>query len=70
MNMLQGWFGEKAAVFKIWMSLESNGYHGFLEVIIPSRNGTTRVDHLLASPYGFFIRGVAASGIAGTGLRL
>jgi hypothetical protein len=65
MNMLRGWFGEKAAAFKIWASLESNACHGFHDVVIPSRNGTTRLGHLLVSPYGLFIRG-----IAGTGLRL
>ena len=55
MNILRGWFGEKKVTFHMWLSLDSNVYRRFHDVIIPSRNGTTQIDHLLVSPYGLFI---------------
>lgn len=30
-------------------------YHRFHNLIIPSRNGTTQIDHVVISPYGVFI---------------
>jgi restriction system protein len=55
MSALRGWFGEKKAAFNMWLSLDSSTYRRFHDVIIPSRNGTTQIDHLLVSPYGLFI---------------
>lgn len=55
MSALRGWFGEKKAAFNMWLSLDSGTYRSFHDVIIPSNNGTTQIDHLLVSPYGLFI---------------
>lgn len=55
MSALRGWFGEKKTAFNMWLSLDSSNYQRFHDVIIPSRNGTTQIDHLLVSPYGLFI---------------
>ena len=55
MNILRGWFGEKKTAFNMWLSLDSNVYKRFHDVIIPSKNGTTQIDHLLVSPFGLFI---------------
>lgn len=55
MSALRGWFGEKKTAFNMWLSLESGTYHRFHNVIIPSKNGTTQIDHLLVSAYGLFI---------------
>ena len=55
MKALIGWFGEKKTTFHMWLSLDSNVYRRFHDVIIPSKNGTTQIDHLLVSPYGLFI---------------
>ena len=55
MNILRGWFGEKKTAFNMWLSLDSNVYRRFHDVIIPSKNGTTQIDHLLVSPFGLFI---------------
>jgi len=55
MNILRGWFGEKKTAFNLWLSLNSNVYRRFHDVIIPSKNGTTQIDHLLVSPFGLFI---------------
>ena len=53
--MFEGWFGEKKTEFKLWLSLNKELYRRFNDVIIPSDNGTTQVDHILVSPFGLFI---------------
>jgi len=55
MNRIRGWFGEKKTTFKMWLSLNAKTYRRFHHIIIPSKNGTTQIDHLLVSPYGLFI---------------
>jgi len=55
MRLLRGWFGEKKTTFNMWLSLDANIYRRFHDVIIPAKNGTTQIDHLLVSPYGLFI---------------
>ncbi len=55
MNILRGWFGEKLTTFNMWLSLDAKVYRRFHDVIIPGKNGTTQIDHLLISPYGVFI---------------
>ena len=52
---LRGWFGEKKAAFNMWLSLDNKVYRRFHDVIIPAKNGTTQIDHILVSPYGLFI---------------
>jgi len=39
----------------MWLSLNKEVYRRFHNLIIPSKNGTTQIDHLLVSPYGLFI---------------
>lgn len=55
MNLLRGWIGEKITTFKMWFSLGTKTYRRFHHLIIPGKNGTTQIDHLLVSPYGLFI---------------
>lgn len=55
MRILRGWFGEKKTAFNMWLSLNADIYRRFHDVIIPTKNGTTQIDHLLVSPYGVFI---------------
>lgn len=55
MTLLKGWFGEKKTAFNIWLSLDKQTYKRFHNLIIPSSNGTTQLDHLIVSPYGLFI---------------
>jgi restriction system protein len=53
--MLKGWIGEIKSGFNLWAGLDSNLYHRFHDVIIPSSHGTTQVDHILVSPFGIFV---------------
>ncbi len=39
----------------MWMLLDGSIYRRFHNVIVPAKNGTTQIDHLLVSPYGLFI---------------
>lgn len=52
---LRGWFGEKKTTFNMWLSIDKEVYRRFHDVIIPAKNGTTQIDHILVSPYGLFI---------------
>ena len=53
--MFKGWIGEQKTEFNLWFSLDKKLYRRFHDVIIPSSNGTTQVDHILVSPFGLFI---------------
>ncbi len=55
MRLLRGWFGEKKTTVNMWMSLDGSIYRRFHDVIVPAKNGTTQIDHILISPYGVFI---------------
>ncbi len=55
MRRIRGWFGEKKTTLNMWLSLDAKVYRRFHDVIIPAKNGTTQIDHLLVSPYGLFI---------------
>ena len=39
----------------MWLSLNAKTYRRFHHLIIPAKNGTTQIDHLLVSPFGLFI---------------
>ena len=53
--MFKGWIGEQKTEFNLRFSLDKKLYRRFHDVIIPSSNGTTQVDHILVSPFGLFI---------------
>ncbi len=53
--MFKGWFGEQKTQFNLWLSLNKELYRRFHNIIIPSKNGTTQIDHILVSPFGLFI---------------
>ena len=55
MSIFKGWFGEKVTGFNLWLSLDKRTYRRVHNIIIPSKNGTTQIYHLIISPYGLFI---------------
>lgn len=55
MRSLKGWLGEKKTALRMWVSLDKKTYQRFHDVIIPTSNGTTQIDHILVSPFGLFI---------------
>lgn len=52
---MKGWLGEKLTALGIWMHLDKETYRRFHNVIVPARNGTTQIDHVIVSPYGIFV---------------
>lgn len=54
-NKLKGWYGEQKTDFNLWFWLDQSVYRKFSDLILPSKNGTTQIDHILVSPYGVFI---------------
>ncbi len=55
LSLFKGWFGEKAATFGMWLRLDARIYQRIDNVIVPTANGTTQVDHILVSPFGIFV---------------
>ena len=55
MNRIKGWLGEKVTALGMWLFLDKNTYRKIDNVILPSANGTTQIDHLLVSVYGIFV---------------
>ena len=53
--MFKGWIGEQRTELNLWFSLDKELYRRFQDIIIPSSNGTTQIDHILVSPFGLFI---------------
>lgn len=55
MISIQGWIGEMKTTFHLWLYLDAHTYKKIHNVIIPAKEGTTQIDHLIVSPYGLFI---------------
>lgn len=54
-NVLKGWFGEKRTTFGMWLRLDENVYRRIDDIILPSKNGSTQMDHVLVSVFGIFL---------------
>jgi len=54
-NSIQGWLGEKTTQFDLWYQLDGDTYKRFHNLIIPTQNGTTQIDHVLMSRFGIFV---------------
>jgi len=53
--LFKGWLGEKSTQLGMWLYLDEQVYRRFHDVIVPSRNGTTQIDHVVVSVYGIFV---------------
>ena len=54
-KLFHGWLGEKMVQFNFWLKLDEKVYQRCHNVIIPSDNGTTQIDHILVSAFGIFV---------------
>jgi hypothetical protein len=52
---LKGWFGEKLTTFGMWLRLDESVYRRIDDIILPSKSGTTQIDHVLVSIFGIFV---------------
>ena len=55
LSVLKGWFGEKLATVGMWLRLDESVYRRIHDIIIPVRDGTTQIDHILVSVFGVFV---------------
>lgn len=55
MKAVIGWLGEKKTTLHLWLKLDAHKYNKIHNVIIPTRAGTTQIDHLIVSAHGLFI---------------
>jgi hypothetical protein len=51
----KGWIGEKILCLGMWLSLDRKIYRRIHNVVIPARDGTTQIDHVVISIYGIFV---------------
>jgi len=51
----KGWSGECAASFSMRLFLNGDTYKFFRDVILPTENGTTQIDHIVVSKFGIFV---------------
>lgn len=51
---IKGWFGEKTVALYL-KALPKDEYNIVNDVILPSDNGTTQIDHVVISLYGIFV---------------
>jgi restriction system protein len=54
-SLLKGWFGEKITQLGLWHHLDEAVYRRVHDLVVPGRNGTTQIDHVLVSCYGIFV---------------
>ena len=52
---VKGWFGEKVTTAGLWHAFDGETYRRIDNLIVPSANGTTQLDHVLVSVYGIFV---------------
>lgn len=54
-NSAKGSVGEKLTTAGMWLFLDKKVYRRIDDLIIPSANGTTQIDHVLVSTFGIFV---------------
>jgi restriction system protein len=54
-ELIKGWLGEKMTTFGMWLKLDREVYRRVHNVILPARNGTTQIDHVVVPIYGLFV---------------
>ncbi len=55
MSNMKGWFGEKQLQFGFWVMLNKNKYKRLHNLIVPTANGKTQIDHVYMSQVGIFV---------------
>lgn len=55
LNQLKGWFGEKLIQFVMSVHLDRQIYEKFHNIIVPTFNETTQLDHIVLSQFGIFV---------------
>ncbi len=51
----KGLIGEAMVNLAIWLFLNKQEYHPIRNVTLPTKDGTTQIDHIIVSKYGLFV---------------
>ena len=54
-SIVRGWVGEHTVSSLLAGSLDRNLYTRFEDIIVPTANGTTQIDHIVVSAFGVFV---------------
>jgi restriction system protein len=54
-ELIKGRLGEKITAFGLWLKLDPRVYRRIHNVILPGRNNTAQIDHVIVSIYGLFV---------------
>ena len=49
MSRIKGWLGEKYTALGLFFGLDNKIYSRFHDVVVPAKNGTTQIDHIIVS---------------------
>ena len=52
---IKGWMGETAINLAIKLHLDPATYHLIPDIMLPTLDGTTQIDHVIVSKYGIFV---------------
>ena len=55
MSRIKGWLGEKYTALGLFFGLDNKIYSRFHDVVVPAKNGTTQIDHIIVSRFGLFV---------------
>ena len=54
-NFLKGWVGEAMGAVAHWAFLDKSIYFPLNNLTLPTKNGTTQIDHVVVSKFGIFV---------------
>lgn len=54
-NLHKGWVGEAMGAVAHWALLDKSVYVPLNNLTLPTKNGTTQIDHVVVSRYGIFV---------------
>ena len=54
-NFFKGWAGEAMGAVAHWALLDKSIYFSLNNLTLPTKNGTTQIDHVIVSRYGIFV---------------
>ena len=62
-NFLKGWAGEALGAVAHWAFLDKSIYFPLNNLTLPTKNGTTQIDHVVVCKYGIFV--IEAKNVSG-----
>ena len=54
-NLFKGWAGEAMGAVAHWALLDKSIYFPLNNLTLPTKNGTTQIDHVIVSRHGIFV---------------